>query len=211
MEIERDREEWWSGQCSRCRCSNEKDSLQEPLHLGFGRFNQELDSSMPWFLSCRVPLQKWYKTYQHAMCIYIYIIVCTYHIDFFLRVTIWNWDLELLCTCILHCSYACILPTCLCVSLGIDLGTRLSWLWSQLSVHLNSLVFVPILRLRWAGMQPSPSSNMRANKKWLWRDELQLKPTNTHWKLLYQEKLESERTRNHYESKSILASKSYTI
>lgn len=143
--------------------------------------------------------------------IYIYIIVCTYHIDFFLRVTIWNWDLELLCTCILHCSYACILPTCLCVSLGIDLGTRLSWLWSQLSVHLNSLVFVPILRLRWAGMQPSPSSNMRANKKWLWRDELQLKPTNTHWKLLYQEKLESERTRNHYESKSILASKSYTI
>ena len=46
-------------------------------------------------------------------------------------------------------------------------------------MHLNSLVFVPILRLRWAGMHPSPSSNMRANKKWLWRDELQSKPTKT--------------------------------
>lgn len=44
-------------------------------------------------------------------------------------------------------------------------------------MHLNSLVFVPILRLRWAGMHPLPSSNMRANKKWLWRDELQSKHT----------------------------------
>ncbi len=135
----------------------------------------------------------------------------------FIWVTLWNLDIDIFCTCILLCMctvYTCMSTACAFISV-LGCHDRDHRYTAKFLNSLNSLVCAEFEACKMSrDAHPSPSSNMRAKQKWLWQDELDLKPTDIHWKLLYQEKLESERARNHFESQSILALKSnltYTI